>query len=107
VLNLDAEAMEALSEGTAAAPKASTPAQASSQASDELSLDLTPPHQESTRAPAGATVSTDRLGATLALAEQFLEIGEKEGARALLEEVIAGESDLLRERAKTLLTKAG
>jgi len=107
VLNLDAEAMEALSEGTAPAPKASTPAQANSQASDELSLDLTPLHHESPRAPASAAVSTDRLGATLALAEQFLEIGEKEGARALLEEVIAGESDLLRERAKALLTKAG
>jgi FimV-like protein len=47
-----------------------------------------------------------RLDATLALAEQFLEIGEKEGARALLEEVIAGGSEALRQRATRLLVKA-
>lgn len=54
-----------------------------------------------------AAASTDRLDATLALAEQFIEIGEKEGARALLEEVIAGSSEPLRERAKNLLTQVG
>lgn len=50
--------------------------------------------------------STDRMDATLALAEQFLEIGEKEGARALLEEVISVGSDTLRQRATSLLAKA-
>jgi pilus assembly protein FimV len=49
---------------------------------------------------------SDRLDATLALAEQFIEIDEKEGARALLDEVIAGGDEALRQRAKALLAKA-
>jgi FimV-like protein len=49
---------------------------------------------------------SDRLDATLALAEQFIEIDEKEGARALLDEVIAGGDESLRQRAKALLAKA-
>jgi pilus assembly protein FimV len=57
-------------------------------------------------AKTGPASLSDRLSATLALAEQFLEIGEKEGARALLEEVIAGEIEPLTERAKMLLTQA-
>jgi FimV-like protein len=45
------------------------------------------------------------LDATLALAEQFIAIDEKEGARALLEEVIAGGNEALRQRAKALLAR--
>ena len=67
------------------------------------------PQPSAQAAPTAASPapSTDRLDATLALAEQFLEIGEKEGARALLEEVISGGSDALRQRATSLLSKAG
>ena len=82
-------------------------------ASTEPSFDLTSislePQPSAQAAPTAASPapSTDRLDATLALAEQFLEIGEKEGARALLEEVISGGSDALRQRATSLLSKAG
>jgi pilus assembly protein FimV len=78
-----------------------------STSNNELSLDLTTLNPAPAKATSDTVSSTDRLAATLALAEQFLEIGEKEGARALLEEVIGGDSDLLRERAKALLSKAG
>jgi len=50
--------------------------------------------------------TTERLDATLALAEQFLEIGEKEGARALISEVLASGNETLRKRATELLAKA-
>lgn len=56
--------------------------------------------------PESAFATTERLDATLALAEQFLEIGEKEGARALIEEVMAGGNESLRKRATELLAKA-
>lgn len=55
--------------------------------------------------PDTAAQNTDRLDATLALAEQFMAIDEKEGARALLEEVIADGSDSMRQRAKSLLAQ--
>ena len=57
-------------------------------------------------APESAVATTERLEATLALAEQFLESGEKEGARALIEEVIAGGNESLRKRATEMLAKA-
>jgi len=68
--------------------------------SSAISLDKTPIALES------AFATTERLDATLALAEQFLEIGEKEGARALIEEVLAGGNETLRKRATELLAKA-
>ena len=68
--------------------------------SSSISLDATPVVSES------AFATTERLDATLALAEQFLEIGEKEGARALIEEVMAGGNEALRKRASELLAKA-
>jgi pilus assembly protein FimV len=55
--------------------------------------------------PATAKQDLDRLDATLALAEQFIAIDEKEGAQALLEEVMAGGNEALRQRAKTLLAR--
>lgn len=89
-------------------PLYATPVMATASTSNnELSLDLTTLNPAPAKATSDTVSSTDRLAATLALAEQFLEIGEKEGARALLEEVIGGDSDLLRERAKALLSKAG
>ena len=50
--------------------------------------------------------TTERLEATLALAEQFIEIGEKEGALALIDEVMAGGNEALRSRATELRAKA-
>ena len=60
---------------------------------------LVPP----TDAEAARRQTLDRLDATLALAGQFLELGEKQGAIVLLEEVIAQGDEALRARAHVLL----
>lgn len=105
MLSLDADALEALSSASSAPELAAQKPPTSTKAPsfDLSSIDLEP-------SPSGQSApiaSTDRLEATLALAEQFLEIGEKEGGRALLEEVLAGGNDGLRQRATRLLAKAG
>jgi len=69
---------------------------------DLTSLSLDPP---TAAPPAAPKQQLERLDATLALAEQFIAIDEKEGARALLEEVIAGGNDALRQRARALLAR--
>ena len=106
MFSLDAESLQSLS----SAPKASgTDAEKAPAASTELSFDISSIVLEPPREAQAATTNsttTDRLDATLALAEQFLEIGEKEGARALLEEVIEGGNEALRQRAASLLAKA-
>ena len=111
VFSLDAASLQALSPAPNA-PEAASVAQAAQVASTKSSFDTTsitlePPSGAPVASPTfDSASSTDRLDATLALAEQFLEIGEKEGARALLEEVIAGGSEALRQRAMRLLAKA-
>jgi len=58
------------------------------------------------RSPSGAQLpveDAERLETTLALAVQFIGIGEKDGARALLDEVISCGDALLQKRAKSLL----
>lgn len=104
MFSLDAESLQALSAASSAKVAA---AEKAPSASAEPSFDLPSIALEPAPSPqvAPAPVS-DRLGATLALAEQFLEIGEKEGARALLEEVISGDDESLRQRAASLLAKA-
>ena len=108
MFSLDAESLQALSAASSAKVVVAEKAPAASaEPSFDLSSIALEPTPSAQAAPAGAAPSTDRLDATLALAEQFLEIGEKEGARALLEEVISGGSDALRQRATSLLAKAG
>lgn len=68
---------------------------------DLASITLDPSTEDRSKPPAGG----DRMDATLALAEQFMAIDEKDGARALLQEVIAEGNDALRQRAKALLTQ--
>ncbi len=109
MFNVDTETMRALSDSPRAKtvpPIADAPFVETAQIFDLSSIELaSPPNTETSRTTQQA--STDRLDATLALAEQFLEIGEKEGARALLEEVISAGSEPLRQRATRLLAKAG
>jgi pilus assembly protein FimV len=108
MFSLDAESLQALSPASSAKVVVAEKAPAvSAEPSFDLSSIALEPAPSAQAAAAGAAPSTDRLDATLALAEQFLEIGEKEGARALLEEVISGGSDALRQRATSLLAKAG
>lgn len=66
-----------------------------------LSLDLDPP----TQAPAEATWTEgeDPLETKLALADEFVSIGDEDGARALIEEVVAESSGDMRAKAQRAL----
>ena len=78
----------------------------------DLSLDLDSPgylteagasFDSGTPAPAPAT--EDPLATKLALAQEFNTIGDSEGARTLIEEVIAESSGELKARAQRLLSE--
>jgi pilus assembly protein FimV len=71
-----------------------------------LSLDLNPP-AAATAASAGAGTDADALATKLSLAQEFLSIGDTEGARSLAEEVRAQASGDLRARAERLLSELG
>ncbi len=67
-----------------------------------LSLDLEPPVIEKpTEAP--ESVSEDPLETKLALAEEFVSIGDEDGARALIEEVVAEATGDMRAKAQRAL----
>jgi pilus assembly protein FimV len=83
---------------------------------DDLSLDLdTPefPSNASANASAAAAnappplpqLSDDPLATKLALAQEFNTIGDSDGARTLIEEVIAESSGELKARAQRLLSE--
>ena len=70
-----------------------------------LSLDLNdstegPPVEAST-----VTIRDDPLATKLSLAEEFNTIGDEDGARALIEEVIAEASGEMKSRAQAALSK--
>jgi pilus assembly protein FimV len=70
-----------------------------------LSLDLDPVEEE---AATGALAEPeDPLATKLALAEEFVSIGDDDGARALIEEVIAEASGDLKLRAQRALSSLG
>jgi pilus assembly protein FimV len=66
-----------------------------------LSLDLDASSQELADAP--STENEDPLGTKLALAEEFVSIGDEDGARALIEEVVAESSGEMRAKAQRAL----
>jgi pilus assembly protein FimV len=68
---------------------------------DSLSLDLDTPGDEPTQAP--ESVSADPLETKLALAEEFISIGDEDGARALIEEVVSESSGDMRVKAQRAL----
>jgi pilus assembly protein FimV len=74
-----------------------------------LSLDLDPPAS----AASGAMDSTtsisgdDPLETKLALAEEFISIGDDDGARALIEEVVAQATGEMRAKAQRVLATLG
>ncbi len=68
-----------------------------------LSLDLNDSTEGSSLAQAGA--SEDPLATKLSLAEEFSTIGDDDGARALIEEVIAESSGDMRSRAQAALAR--
>lgn len=67
-----------------------------------LSLDLdTPSGEKPTEAP--DSVGEDPLETKLALAEEFVSIGDEDGARALIEEVVAEATGEMRAKAQRAL----
>jgi pilus assembly protein FimV len=68
-----------------------------------LSLDLGPGADASD--DAGAAPGDNSLETKLALAEEFVSIGDQDGARALIEEVVAEATGDLREKAQRALAK--
>jgi pilus assembly protein FimV len=66
-----------------------------------LSLDLDTPDEQPTEAP--DSVSEDPLETKLALAEEFVSIGDEDGARALIEEVVSEASGEMRAKAQRAL----
>ena len=70
-----------------------------------LSLDLETSKPEPTPSQANAEIPDDPLETKLALAEEFNSIGDEDGARALIEEVIAESSGEMRAKAEQALAK--
>ncbi len=81
---------------------------------DSISLDLKTPAADSTAAvpmdeptTASGDLADDPLATKLALAQEFNTIGDSDGARTLIEEVIAEASGDLKARAQKLLSELG
>ena len=55
----------------------------------------------------GQAAHDDPLATKLALAEEFNAIGDTDGARTLIEEVVAGRQGALKTRAQRLLADLG
>ncbi|MBX9819033.1 MAG: LysM peptidoglycan-binding domain-containing protein [Burkholderiaceae bacterium] len=68
-----------------------------------LSLDLESPADGPTQAP--DSTGEDPLETKLALAEEFISIGDEDGARALIEEVVSEASGDMRAKAQRALAK--
>jgi pilus assembly protein FimV len=66
-----------------------------------LSLDLEPAAEKPTEAP--DSIGEDPLETKLALAEEFVSIGDEDGARALIEEVVAEATGDMRAKAQRAL----
>jgi pilus assembly protein FimV len=69
---------------------------------NSLSLDLEPGTPSAVDEDS-STFGDDSLGTKLALAEEFVSIGDQDGARALIEEVVAEATGELREKAQRAL----
>ena len=80
---------------------------------DSISLDLKTPGREGTETQddepttASGDLADDPLTTKLALAQEFNTIGDSDGARTLIEEVIAESSGALKARAQKMLSELG
>lgn len=91
-----------------ATPKATAPAEAEGMLEFDLgslSLDLDAPPQGGASAQAADADEEDPLATKLALAEEFISIGDEDGARALVEEVVAEASGEMRAKAQSVLAR--
>jgi pilus assembly protein FimV len=109
-LQLDDDDMHALPDFSSTAPMQVPAAVPTPQAHDagmlefdmgSLSLDLEPASEKPTEAP--DSVSEDPLETKLALAEEFVSIGDEDGARALIEEVVSEATGEMRAKAQRAL----
>jgi pilus assembly protein FimV len=74
----------------------------------DFGLDVAPkPKSEAAPSPAPAPGDSDPLARKLELAEEFRQIGDLEGARDLLEEVVAKADGALRSKAQGMLDTLG
>jgi FimV-like protein len=88
----------AVGESVATGPK--------TQASDPMAFDLDALSLDMAASPSPQTKSfSEQLDTSMELAQQFIEIGELQGARSLLDEVIAKGSDAQRKNALSLMAK--
>ena len=71
----------------------------------DLNLDLNVDEDEEEETTASSSDSQDPLETKLALAHEFSAIGDKHGARALIEEVIAEASGAMKTKAKLALSQ--
>lgn len=80
---------------------------------DSISLDLKTPGSDGVEAQdeepttASAELADDPMTTKLALAQEFNTIGDSDGARTLIEEVIAESSGALKARAQKMLSELG
>ena len=73
-----------------------------------LSLDLDAPPSTAVAAPASHSASAaDPLETKLSLAQEFNSIGDRDGARALAEEVLAQASGALKGKVQKFLAELG
>ena len=80
---------------------------------DSISLDLDTPAASASaansaqdeEATAAASLHDDPLATKLALAQEFNTIGDSDGARTLIEEVIAESTGTLKARAQKILSE--
>jgi pilus assembly protein FimV len=68
-----------------------------------LSMELDSPAESLAAAP--DNFSEDPLGTKLALAEEFISIGDEDGARALIEEVMSEATGEVRAKAQKALAQ--
>lgn len=106
---LDFESSEAtpLAPISESAPPSLTDADALDFDLGGLSLDLETSKPEPTPSQANVEIPDDPLETKLALAEEFHSIGDEDGARALIEEVIAESSGEMRAKAEQALARLG
>ena len=68
-----------------------------------LQMELDTPAAQATEAP--SMENEDPLETKLALAEEFVSIGDEDGARALIEEVLSEATGSTREKAQHALSQ--
>jgi len=105
-LNIDLPALEGLTRPAEARASAAAPRDAEAEmelSAIGLDLETAPP-----AAPPGAdAVKWQEMSTKLDLASAYEEIGDKEGARELLEEVVKGGDGDQQQKARSMLAKIG